>query len=78
MIGITGSVGAEEVERHHHAVVERQLLGRGQVDVLGDARRRARAPSRAWPGTGRRGIFTNSSSVGPQNSSASPMQNDGM
>ena len=34
--------------------------------------------SRAAPGTRRRGIFTNSSSVGPQNSSAMPMQNEGM
>ena len=78
MIGITGSVGAEEVERHHHAVVERQLLGGGEIDLLGDAPRRAPARAARAPGTRRRGIFTNSSSVGPQNSSAMPMQKDGM
>ena len=33
-------------------------------------------PSRASPRTGRRGIFTNSSSVGPQYWSARPMQNE--
>ena len=48
---------------------------RSTSSAMPSASARAR---RASPGTRRRGIFTNSSSVGPQNSSAMPMQKDGM
>ena len=67
-----GQRRAEQVERHHHPVVElrapRTRRGRRPRRFPSASAR----PRRASPRTRRRGIFTNSSSVGPQYSSAKP------